>query len=65
MCSDGEVSGGQGTCDEGQVCLFYGQNPVENTANFDTILWAWMTIFQCVTLEGWVDVMYMTMTTQV
>jgi hypothetical protein len=26
--------------------------------SFDNILWAWVTIFQCVTQEGWTDVMY-------
>ena len=31
------------------------------TVSFDSIWWAWMTLFQCLTLEGWVDVMYMEM----
>lgn len=26
--------------------------------NFDNILWTWVTIFQCITTEGWTDIMY-------
>ena len=33
-------------------------NPNFGLTSFDNILWAWLTIFQCVTLEGWTDVMY-------
>ena len=50
-------------CAAGEECRLYGTNPVYGTVNFDTIGWAWMTLFQCITMEGWVDVMYMEMTT--
>ena len=36
---------------------------VHGTVSFDSIGWAWITLFQCVTMEGWVDVMYMEMAT--
>ena len=64
VCSDGGEPRGRGTCADGAVCLFYGANPADDTSSFDTIARAWMTIFTCVTLEGWVDVMYATMTTE-
>jgi hypothetical protein len=35
------------------------RNPNFGSTSFDNILWAWLTIFQCISLEGWVDVMYM------
>jgi hypothetical protein len=57
VCSDGGVPGAQGTCEPGEVCLYYGYNPAYGTESFDSITAACMTIFQCVTLEGWVDVM--------
>eukprot|EP00966_Prymnesium_polylepis_P125721 2907136-Prymnesium_polylepis.1 len=60
VCSNLDVPDSQGTCGVGQVCRFYGENPVRGTNGFDNIAMAWMTIFQCITLEGWVDVMYMT-----
>lgn len=41
----------------GSVCAYFG-NPNSGMTSFDNILWAWMTIFQCVTQEGWTDVMY-------
>ena len=41
--------------------MYYGENPVHGTISFDSIGWAWVTLFQCVTMEGWVDVMYMEM----
>jgi len=57
------------TCDVGQQCLCgetgaddpYCQwidNPNYGINSFDNILSAMMTIFQSITLEGWVDVMY-------
>ena len=57
-----EVGEGRYTsCASTQECRFYGTNPVDGTISFDNILSALMTIFQCVTLEGWVDVMYAAM----
>lgn len=38
-------------------CMRY-KNPNRGNTSFDTIMWAWLTIFQCISLEGWVDVMY-------
>ena len=55
-----DTYGGQGTCEAGQVCLFYGENPLYGTVGFDNIELAWLTIFQCITMEGWTQVMYMT-----
>ena len=34
------------------------ENPAYNIISFDNILWAWLTIFTCVSMEGWTDVMY-------
>ena len=50
----------RGSCMAGQTCRDYGQNPLEGTVGFDSIGAAWMTIFQCLTLEGWTEVLYMT-----
>ena len=50
----------RGSCDVGQQCLLYGSNPLYGTVGFDNIIQAWMTIFQCTTLEGWTDVLDMT-----
>ena len=55
------VAGEPTGCDAGSSCLYYGENPVHGTISFDSIGWAWITLFQCVTMEGWVDVMYMEM----
>ena len=51
---------GRGSCDEGQLCKDYGVNPLYGTVSFDSIARAWSTIYQVVTLEGWIDVLYMT-----
>ena len=53
------VAGGQGSCEPGQACRLYDHNPLHDTVSFDNIVAAWMTIFQCTTLEGWTDVLYM------
>ena len=58
---DDRLCGGVYQCDSaaGHFCAQSRANP-NNVTNFDNILWAFATIFQCITLEGWVDVMYFT-----
>ena len=52
----------RGTCrGASHECRVFGYNPMYETVSFDDIGSAWMTIFQCVTLEGWTGIMYMTM----
>ena len=41
----------------GQVCAAF-ENPNSGMTSFDNILWAWVAIFQCITQEGWTDIMY-------
>lgn len=43
-------------CSDGGTCEWYGENPKDGTLSFDTILQAWMTLSQVVTVEGWTDV---------
>ena len=47
-------------CGTDEACLPYA-NPNFGITSFDNIFWAWLTIFQCVTLEGWTPIMYNTM----
>ncbi|XP_035992654.1 voltage-dependent T-type calcium channel subunit alpha-1I-like isoform X2 [Fundulus heteroclitus] len=43
------------------VCLSDGQNPNLGSINFDNIGYAWIAVFQAVSLEGWTDIMYYVM----
>ncbi|KAM4726218.1 voltage-dependent T-type calcium channel subunit alpha-1I-like [Anableps anableps] len=43
------------------VCRSSGKNPNMGSINFDNIGYAWIAIFQVVTLEGWTDIMYYVM----
>ncbi|KAK2502308.1 hypothetical protein MC885_013208 [Smutsia gigantea] len=43
------------------VCRAGGSNPHNGAINFDNIGYAWIAIFQVITLEGWVDIMYYVM----
>ena len=47
-------------CPAGQMCL-KANNPNYGITHFDNIAYAWLTIFQCITLEGWTPIMYMCM----
>ena len=55
----------QGNCDPGQLCTYYtteqifAVNPALGALSYDNCLYAFVTIFQAVSLEGWVDQMYM------
>ncbi|XP_041673363.1 voltage-dependent T-type calcium channel subunit alpha-1I [Cheilinus undulatus] len=43
------------------VCRPGEHNPHKGAVNFDNIGYAWIAIFQVITLEGWVDIMYYVM----
>ncbi|XP_058142713.1 LOW QUALITY PROTEIN: voltage-dependent T-type calcium channel subunit alpha-1H [Dasypus novemcinctus] len=43
------------------VCRSGEYNPHNGAINFDNIGYAWIAIFQVITLEGWVDIMYYVM----
>ncbi|XP_063171076.1 voltage-dependent T-type calcium channel subunit alpha-1H [Candoia aspera] len=43
------------------VCRPGDLNPHNGAINFDNIGYAWIAIFQVITLEGWVDIMYYVM----
>uniref|UniRef100_A0AAQ4P5A7 Voltage-dependent L-type calcium channel subunit alpha n=1 Tax=Gasterosteus aculeatus aculeatus TaxID=481459 RepID=A0AAQ4P5A7_GASAC len=49
----------------GRLCLLNGtscregwQGPNNGITNFDNFLFAMLTVFQCITMEGWTDVLY-------
>ena len=44
-------------CGTGEYCADSGYNPDYGTVGFDNIVLAWLTIFRCLTLEGWSDIM--------
>ena len=57
-CSAGG-SGFQCDASKGEVCEGGWKGPNYGITNFDNIGLACMTVFQCITLEGWTDVLYM------
>lgn len=58
---DGQVPDSPGTCGGGGRCTYFSSNPNNNVTNFDAFHNAFVTIFYSLTLEGWVDTMYMLM----
>ena len=49
--------GGQQQCPDGYFCGKLNENPNFGVTNFDNILYSLLVVFQCVTLEGWSDIM--------
>uniref|UniRef100_A0A8C6UNM8 Voltage-dependent N-type calcium channel subunit alpha-1B n=1 Tax=Neogobius melanostomus TaxID=47308 RepID=A0A8C6UNM8_9GOBI len=47
-------------CPNGTVCRAYWTGPNFGITNFDNILFAVLTVFQCITMEGWTDILYNT-----
>uniref|UniRef100_H3DNA2 Calcium voltage-gated channel subunit alpha1 Ib n=1 Tax=Tetraodon nigroviridis TaxID=99883 RepID=H3DNA2_TETNG len=45
----------------GSRCHTGHSNPHKEAINFDNIAYAWIVIFQVITLEGWVEIMYYVM----
>ena len=40
------------------ICDEYWNGPNNGITNFDNFGLAMLTVFQCITMEGWTDVMY-------
>ncbi|XP_069465799.1 voltage-dependent N-type calcium channel subunit alpha-1B isoform X3 [Ambystoma mexicanum] len=47
-------------CENGTICRMYWEGPNFGITNFDNILFAILTVFQCITMEGWTDILYNT-----
>ncbi|KAM8934722.1 voltage-dependent N-type calcium channel subunit alpha-1B isoform 2-T2 [Pelodytes ibericus] len=47
-------------CDNDTECRPYWKGPNFGITNFDNILFAVLTVFQCITMEGWTDILYNT-----
>jgi hypothetical protein len=50
--------GGVNICPVGQECLLLNVNPNNDMTSFDSIMLAFICIFQVMTCEGWTDVLY-------
>jgi len=50
------LCGGFIDCPGGFFCGKSNINPNFGVTNFDNLCYAFLTVFQCVTLEGWSDV---------
>ncbi|XP_063787224.1 voltage-dependent P/Q-type calcium channel subunit alpha-1A isoform X12 [Pseudophryne corroboree] len=45
-------------CPNGTVCYDKWEGPNNGITQFDNILFAVLTVFQCITMEGWTDMLY-------
>ena len=61
-CHDPYLSGGHNcslaTDKEGVACLDWPQGPHSGLVGFDNIGSGLLTVFQCITLEGWTSILY-------
>lgn len=44
--------------EKGWICDYYWVGPNFGITNFDNFGLAMLTVFQCITMEGWTNVMY-------
>lgn len=52
------ICGGSQSCPDHYLCGKGLANPNFGVTNFDTIFYSFLMVFQCVTLEGWTEIMY-------
>ncbi|XP_043943456.1 voltage-dependent L-type calcium channel subunit alpha-1C-like isoform X2 [Protopterus annectens] len=52
------VKGHGRQCRNGTVCKSEWVGPNDGITNFDNFAFAMLTVFQCITMEGWTDVLY-------
>jgi hypothetical protein len=54
----GRVSG-ENDCPETTTCVKGSwEGPAEGIVSFDNMIFSMLTVFQCITMEGWTTVMY-------
>lgn len=58
LCSTEGDRGGGRSCPAGYVCRASSRTPNSGFTSFDSVQLAYLTIFQCMTQQGWADVMY-------
>ena len=58
MMEDPIPCGGNYHCPEGTVCKEYWEGPNYGITNFDNFPHSMLTVFQCITLEGWTEILY-------
>lgn len=49
---------GARSCPDHSVCMGYWIGPNYGITQFDNVLFAVLTVFQCITMEGWTDMLY-------
>lgn len=62
-CSFENKSGANLCEDPNQLCVEGWAGPNEGITSFDNIGFAMLTVFQCITMEGWTPIMYWVNTT--
>jgi len=55
---EGSWTGSGHQCTNMSVCRQQWQGPKNGIVSFDNIGFAMLTVFQCITMEGWTNVMY-------
>ena len=58
MMEEPKPCGGNYICPNGTECKEFWEGPNYGITNFDNFLFSMLTVFQCVTLEGWTEVLY-------
>jgi hypothetical protein len=51
------ICGARNNCPEGYFCGKQNGNPNYGVTNLDNLMYALLVVFQCITLEGWSDIM--------
>uniref|UniRef100_A0A336MGI3 Voltage-dependent L-type calcium channel subunit alpha n=1 Tax=Culicoides sonorensis TaxID=179676 RepID=A0A336MGI3_CULSO len=58
LVDDPQPCGGDYKCEGNTNCRLYWEGPNFGITNFDNFGLAMLTVFQCITLEGWTDMLY-------
>lgn len=57
-CAPSSVHGRHCTLANVTQCMMGWEGPNDGITNFDNFAFAMLTVFQCITMEGWTDVLY-------
>lgn len=58
-CPENETLGGSHSCPYGSTCTDWPEGPHRGIISFDNMGFAYLTVFQVISLEGWISILYL------
>ena len=58
-CTQNQSIDGSHSCPYGSTCAEWPEGPRRGIISFDNMIFAYLTVFQVISLEGWITILYL------